>query len=199
MECPTVTPAPNIAIVKTCQYICPCQKGKRHIGVFAIEPKEIEISTGLCKVQKEFYLGHGIKTTDPKEASKIILERDHQELLSLLSEYIPGKLGVHMVPPMFYGEVPEAIKLTEIRTEKHTDRVKGDLAESKMYYALKEYYALNGDDVLIVHSHKFLHKKSNNEKDFIVLNLSKGLYLYYLFTFINQIYKNASTVSSHVL
>ena len=53
MESPTVAQAPNIAIVKTCQYICPCKKGKRHIGVFAIEPKEIEISTGLCKVKKE--------------------------------------------------------------------------------------------------------------------------------------------------
>ena len=55
-------------------------------------------------------------------------------------------------------------------------RVKGDLAESTMYYALKNYFALNGDDVLIVHSHKFLHKNSNNEKDFIVFNLSKGWY-----------------------
>ena len=136
MESPTATQAPNIAIVKTCQYICPCKKGKRHIGVFAIEPKEIEISTGLCRVQREFYLGHGIKTTDPKEASKIILERDHQELLSLLSEYIPGKLGVHMVPPMFYGEVPEAIKLTEIRAFQHHSFEKIHVCSLKVHTCL---------------------------------------------------------------
>ena len=140
-----------------------------------IEPKEIEISTGLCKVKKEFYLGHGIKTTDPKEASKIILERDHQELHSLLSEYIPGKLGVYMVPPMFYGEIPEAIKLSEVKNIRRIDSIKGDIAESTMFHALKKYFTLAGDDVLIVHSHKFLHNASINEKDFIALNLSKGM------------------------
>ena len=120
-------------------------------------------------------MGHGIKTSDPKEAANIFLHRDHQELAALLSEYIPGKLGAYMVPPMFYGEVPEAIKFSEFRVSKYTDRVKGDFAESIMYYALKEYFGSNGDDVLIVHSHKFLNMAGNNEKDFIVLNLSKGV------------------------
>ena len=122
MEHQSATQAPNAKNVKTSQYHCPCKKNKNHLGVFTMQPKDIGISTGICKVQKEFYLGHGIKTTDPKEAAKIFLERDHQELLSLLSEYIPGKLGVYVVPPMFYGEVPEAIKFTEIRADKHTDR-----------------------------------------------------------------------------
>ena len=47
---------------KKCQYKCPCEKNKCHLGVFTIEPKETEITTELKKVQKEFYLGHGIKT-----------------------------------------------------------------------------------------------------------------------------------------
>ena len=57
---------------------------------------------------------------------------------------------------------------------KHLDRVRGDIAESKVYHALKDHFKGTGDDVMIVHSHKFLNKDSNNEKDFIVFNLSKG-------------------------
>ena len=79
-----------------------------------------------------------------------------------------------MVTPMFYGEVPEAVKPSEYKVEKHKDRVKGDIAERKMYYALRDYFKKTGDDVLIVHSHKFLINESNNEKDFIVLNYTKG-------------------------
>ena len=176
MEPQSVSQVTESQNVKTCQYKCPCERNKCHLGVFAIEPKEIETSTGLCKAQTDFYFGHGIKTADENEAANILLHRDHQEIVSLLSEYIPGKLGVYMVPPMFYGEAPEAIKLSEVKATKLIDTIKGDLAESTMFYALKKYYALTGDDVLIVHSHKFLHKASINEKDFIVLNLSKGMY-----------------------
>ena len=79
-----------------------------------------------------------------------------------------------MVPPMFYGELPEVIKPSENKIEKHKDRVRGDIAERKVYDALKEYFKMTEDDVLIVHSHKFLNNESNNEKDFIVINLSKG-------------------------
>ena len=43
-----------------------------------------------------------------------------------------------------------------------------------MFYALEEYYKMEGDDVLVVHSHKFYVENSSNEKDFIVLNLTKG-------------------------
>ena len=39
---------------------------------------------------------------------------------------------------------------------------------------LRKYFKENKDDALILHSHKFLDNKSNNEKDFIVLNLTKG-------------------------
>ena len=163
--------------IKTCQYKCPCERNKSHLGVFTLEPKETEILTELCKVQKEFYLGHGIKTTDQTEAANIFLLRDHDKVASLLSEYIPGKLGVYMVPPMFYGEIPEAIKLSEVKNIRRSDSIKGDIAESTMFHALKKYFTLAGDDVLIVHSHKFLHKASINEKDFIALNLSKGMLL----------------------
>ena len=68
------------------------------------------------------------------------------------------------------------IKLEEFNVPKHKDRVKGDIAESKVYRALKKYFTKTGDDVIIIHSHKFLNKdkNTNNEKDFIIVNLSKG-------------------------
>ena len=39
----------------------------------------------------------------------------------------------------------------------------------------EEYFKKNKDDALILHSHKFLDNKSNHEKDFIVLNVTKGM------------------------
>ena len=119
-------------------------------------------------------MGHGIQTDDPKKAANIFMSRDHKKIIQLIKQYYPGKLGVYMVPPMFYSEVPEAIKLEEFNVPKHKDRVKGDIAESKVYRALKKYFTKTGDDVIIIHSHKFLNKDTNNEKDFIIVNLSKG-------------------------
>ena len=58
-----------------------------------------------------------------------------------------------MVPPMFFGEVPEAVILEKYDVSEHLNRVKGDIAESKVYHALKNYYKRTGDDVLVVHSH----------------------------------------------
>ena len=79
-----------------------------------------------------------------------------------------------MVPPMFYGDVPEAVRLSDFKVNKYLDKVRGDIAERTVYYGFKEYFESTGDDVLIIHSHKFLNKASTNEKDFIVFNLSKG-------------------------
>jgi hypothetical protein len=153
---------------------CPCKEKKCHLGVHKIVTKQEEICLKLNKTLRKFYLGHGIKTSDPKEAAKLFLQRDHKKIFQLLKEYYHGKLGVYLVPPMFFGEVPEAIKRSEYKVPKYLDKVRGDIAESKVYHALKKYFEANGDDVVIVHSHKFLHKDSNNEKDFIIFNLSKG-------------------------
>ena len=119
-------------------------------------------------------MGHGIVTTDPKEAARIFLSRDHDKIEALLVHYSNGQLGVYTVPPMFFGDIPEAVILEDYNVPKHLDKVRGDIAESKVYHALNDYFKRTGDDVLIVHSHKFLNKASNNEKDFIVFNLSKG-------------------------
>ena len=52
------------------------------------------------------------------------------------------------------------------------EAVTGQHAERIMFYALKKYFESTKDDVVVLHSHKFLH--NSNEKDFIVINLSKG-------------------------
>ena len=85
-----------------------------------------------------------------------------------------------MVPPMFFGQVPEAIQLSQYKVEKHFDNVKGDIAERNVFYELEKYYSDEGDDVLIIHSHKFLNNESNNEKDFLVFNLTKGNLYYHI-------------------
>ena len=167
---------------KTFMFKCPCKEKKCHLGVFIIVPKESEALSELSKVQKKFYLGHGIKTNDPIEAAKILLHRDHKKLAALILKYCHGDLGVYMVPPMFYGQIPEAIKLSKFNVKKYVDGVKGDMAERKMFYALQDYFKQTGDDVLVIHSHKFLSnssnnekgKSNNNEKDFIIINLTKG-------------------------
>ena len=153
---------------------CPCKSNKRHLGIHSIEPKQAKVSPTLSKVQKRFFIGHGIVTREPKEAARLFLSRDHEKIEALLVHYYNGKLGVYMVPPMFFGEVPEAVILAGYKDPKHLDRVRGDIAENKVYHALNDYFKRTGYDVLIVHSHKFLNQTSNNEKDFIVFNLSKG-------------------------
>ena len=52
------------------------------------------------------------------------------------------------------------------------EAVTGQHAERIMFYALKKYFESTKDDVVVLHSHKFL--QNSNEKDFIVINLSKG-------------------------
>ena len=159
---------------KTFLFKCPCSENKHHLGISEIIPKPIDKSTEQPKVQKKFFLGQGIKTTDASEAANIFLHRDHKKLEELHRQYCRGKLGVYIVPPMFFGEVPEAVIPSEYKVSKHLDKVRGDNAERTMYFGLKEHYKKTCQDVLIIHSHKFLNKASNNEKDFIVFNLSNG-------------------------
>ena len=52
---------------------CPCKSNKRHLGIHSIEPKQAEVSPTLSKVQRRFFIGHGIVTKEPKEAAKLFL------------------------------------------------------------------------------------------------------------------------------
>ena len=129
------------------------------------------------KIQKDFFLGHGIKTTNKIKAASDLLHRDHPRVIRFLKEYGPGKLGTYFVPSMFFSSNPNIIDLYkyESRTKgkgKHKDLVKGQIAEQVMFKKLKKYYENSKDDVIVIHSHTFL--QSQSEKDFIVVNGTKG-------------------------
>ena len=104
---------------------CPCQSQKCHLGIHSIKTRPAEVSPTMAKVQKRFFMGHGIVTKDPKEAARIFLSRDHDKIEALLVHYRHGQLGVYMVPPMFFGQVPEAVILADYKVPKHLDRVRG--------------------------------------------------------------------------
>ena len=83
------------------------------------------------------------------------------------------------MPPMFFGSNPEVLNLNEYLEKtkgagKHKDGVRGQIAEQIMFNALKKHYEKSEDDVLIVQSHKFLNSVSSNEKDFLLVNVTKG-------------------------
>ena len=153
---------------------CPCSVKKDHLGVSRIVSRKSKIAAKQSKLLRKFFLGNGVTTKDPIEAANHCLHRDHKKLVELQKKYYHGQLGLYMVPPMFYGQVPEAINLSKYKVEKHIDNVKGDLAERNMFFALEEYFLDEGDDVLVIHSHKFINSFGNNEKDFIIVNLTKG-------------------------
>ena len=65
---------------------------------------------------------------------------------------------------------------TNVKPETHPnfdDEIRGEEAERSMFDALQKYFT--EDDVLILSSHMFLNEKNDShEKDFIIVNLSKG-------------------------
>ena len=61
------------------------------------------------KVLKKFFLGNGIEIEDKVKAANDLLIRDHPQILQLLKEYRPGKLGAYFVPPMFFGSNPDVL------------------------------------------------------------------------------------------
>ena len=138
---------------------CQCHNSKKHLGIFPII-HTFEIPTNVKKNQKilqKFFFGNGIKiNNNVKEAKKLLLERDHQDIASLINGYVQGKLGTKIVPPFCLSK---------------------NQAEREMFDALKTFYNGNGDDVVILHSHMLMGPNIPQEKDFIVLNLTKGTLL----------------------
>ena len=53
-------------------------------------------------------------------------------------------------------------------------QLRGDVAERKVFQALQEYFDKTKDACLVLHSHSFLYKQNFQEKDFVILNLTKG-------------------------
>ena len=56
------------------------------------------------KIQRKFFMGNEITTTDKVKAAKDLLGRDHKKLLQLLLNYRKGQLGAY-----FVKEYPEYI------------------------------------------------------------------------------------------
>ena len=87
---------------------------------------------------------------------------------------------MYFVPPIFISQVPEVVVLDydayNKRSEnkgKHKGGLKGQIAERIMFLKLQQYFEKTGDDVIVVHSHKFLDNSGTiNEKDFVVVNLT---------------------------
>ena len=175
--------------------ICPCQEGKDYLGIASIYPKCTHLSNAkLEKLRRLFFMGNGIKIKDAREAARHLLFRDHKDLAYLNIGYYNGKLGAKLLPPMFFSGIPKVSNFKEYqdhyanKAEKglYSDQIKGVLVEKFVFNELKKYCGDSKDDVLIVHSHKFLGSSTTKEKDFIILNLSKG------YIFIIEVKANAN-------
>ena len=92
-------------------------------------------------------------------------------------------------PEIFLSQVPLALNLDlEEWNQKKSAAIEkaipypkvdegnlaGDFWERHLYKALKQYFEDSKDACLIIHGHSFLHQDNFKEKDFIILNLSKG-------------------------
>ena len=164
--------------------VCPCENNKDYLGIVTlVEPEVNPTRKKKLKLKHSFFLGNGIKEDDPKEAANKLLFRDHKDVADLNDNYYNGKLGPKFLPPIFYSAIPNVVnpsayedqtKLKPGRHKPYHDEIRGEEAERLMFDALQVHFNQTKDDVLILSSHKFLNDTSNNEKDFIIVNLSKG-------------------------
>ena len=106
-----------------------------------------------------------------------------EDVAALSDNYYNGKLGAKFLPSIFFSDIPHVVNpgayenQTKLKSGVHKnyeDEIRGEEAERSMFNALQMHFNQTKDDVLILSSHKFLNDTSNNEKDFIIVNLSKG-------------------------
>ena len=91
-------------------------------------------------------------------------------------DYKKGKLGPKFMPPSFLSHIPQVVNYDLDPRRKFKDAISGEKPERKMFLILKEYFKKD-DDVLVLCHHAFLGEGlggENNEKDFIILNLTLG-------------------------
>ena len=150
---------------------------KNDLGEFAA----LAITKG-SKRNLNFFLGNGIYEEDVNKAADLFIQRDYEKLHKFEKD---GDLGAIFVPPMFFSQIPEMpIKLPEGKEfpeelelpEVLLDQQRGDDVEEYIYDELKEIFTNSTDDVIVIHSHKLLDVETNKheEKDFIILNYTKG-------------------------
>ena len=118
--------------------ICPCQENKNYLGISVIDLKPREEKKKRFK--NNFFLGNGIKESDPKEAAKQLLNRDHKDVANLNENYFNGKLGAKFLPPMYFSKLPNIVdsKGYEDKTgtkEAHKDILRAENAERTMFQA----------------------------------------------------------------
>lgn len=159
---------------------CPCSEGKVHLGISPLKEETkwkpqlmtlTKMSLQRKKLNKKFFSCNGIiGSQNETEAADLLLHRDHEDIAELNVDFQPGKLGAKFVPPVFFSELKKSLEI------RHHDRIRGEIPEKFMFETLKHYFQQLNDDVLVLRSHKFISSDyaSPNEKDFIVLNLSKG-------------------------
>ena len=158
---------------------CPCSSNN-HLGIstFEVNLTKKPLSSKIHDRVKKFFMGNGIEINDNiEEAKDILLNRDHQDILSLGTNYHKGKLGLKMIPPVFFSKFPDVFKPEDYKVKKGREipgKLVGELVEKEVFDKLKSYYENSGYDVVILHSHKFLTEVDTSEKDFIIINLSLG-------------------------
>ena len=94
-----------------CMLTCPCRENKYYLGISPILAQAVIVthSREKKKLQQKFFLGNGVEESDPIEASKKLLFRDHKDVAALNNNYYDGKLGAKFLPPMYFSEIPKII------------------------------------------------------------------------------------------
>lgn len=166
------------------------------LGVFALlvtyQPYFVsEANRNKIQSLVTYLLGNTIKVSSETEAIDALFLRDHEDFVKLLNKKITiEQFGSTFLPPVFFSKAPDVIHSEEfgykiaIAKETHkampkTDHLvagtlQGDMAERKVFDQLKNHFDFHKDACLILHSHYFLQGNNAPEKDFIILNLSKG-------------------------
>ena len=170
--------------------------GNEILGMFPIQVNRYEpysISENSQGIFPEFCMANCITTRDEESAKQQLMERDHPNIVRLKQEgYKKGDLGTIMFPPVFLTKMPGVLNEYEFSSRRQefvqtqgqdtkeipdydeSGMMSGELAEKELYFGLKSFYEQSGDDVVILHSHFFLWNDSTHEKDFILINLSRG-------------------------
>ena len=157
--------------------ICPCQENKNYLGILELTLKQGQEQKK--KANTNFFLGNGIKEKDPKVAATKLLNRDHKDVANLKENYFNGKLGAKFLPPIYFSDYPHIVNPDAYETKRDinpetVNKIRAEKAEKTMFQGLEKHFIETKDDVLVLSSHKFSNTASVNEKDFIILNLSKG-------------------------
>ena len=174
--------------------------GYEILGMFPIQVNGYEpylISGNNQGIFPEFCLANCVTTRDEESAKQQLMERDHPNIVRLKNDpYKKGNLGTLMFPPTFLTKMPgvlneyefsgrrqefmqsqgQDIQETEEAIPDYDQQgvLSGELTEKELYFSLKGFYEQLGDDVIILHSHFFLWNDNTPEKDFILINLSRG-------------------------